>query len=488
VGQRSHPVAVCPLKHFAGKKEKALKPKSRGKLPGKTEFSGRRRSVTRTSGFHAHPDVSGNEFRFQAVEAFVLGAGESVEVSFEIPSKPGEFVGYGGWYLAPASVQVSLSGLGIPYAKTLSPPAAPVWSKLGSMWRSDEIPRTVIARFRASEESEVAIWMPECGVIEHTLLTDARKEILGNMHTFSPEAHFFCEKGKVKVRWPDRNDLLPTTVQIPLKACNRCARFLPINLYDEQKHLSFSNHCTAANRRPCKHAGFGRLVDEVTGKTIQLDYGFQLECRFCKKFQVNASHNPQRNVAQMKEDAARRRGFELLLTELFGGSAQLNYRYRTGRELADDIWEKFKHACFRCGKRAPSFRDLCLDHTRPLALLWPLDETATALCDSCNSEKRDRHPVDFYDDEKLRQLSIITGISYGDLVDPTPNIAALRLLRSRLDWFFDDFLLKPEMLAERDGKITGELLVKALEKVIAACPAEERFPIAREYEKRRARG
>ncbi len=98
----------------------------------------------------------------------------------------------------------------------------------------------------------------------------------------------------------------------------------------------------------------------------------QLECRFCKKFEVNAAHNPQRTMAQMKEDAARRRAFELLIEALEGGSAQLRYRHSTGRELSDDVYSNFEGECFKCGEPLKG-RSWHLDHTRPLALLWPLD-------------------------------------------------------------------------------------------------------------------
>lgn len=120
----------------------------------------------------------------------------------------------------------------------------------------------------------------------------------------------------------------------------------------ERDQLSFSNHCVAEHRRPCKHATFGRLRNvEDSAEVLQLDYGYQLECRFCKKFEVNAAHNPQRSSAQMKEDGARRRAFELLLAELYGGTPQLRYRHEKGTELADDVWKRFGCACFNCGAK-----------------------------------------------------------------------------------------------------------------------------------------
>lgn len=214
---------------------------------------------------------------------------------------------------------------------------------------------------------------------------------------------------------------------------------------------------------------------------MQLDYGFQLECRYCKKFEVNSAHNPQRTSAQMKEDAARRRALELLLVELYGESPSLLYR-RThdGHELVDDVLERFDGRCFKCGIEL-SAGEWHLDHTRPLALLWPLDGSATALCGSHNTEKRDRPPADYYTADELTRLAAITGIARDELADPRPNLEAIRLLLDRLDWFFSDFLQRPEMQEIRDGKRPAELLIKALTKVLAA--AGSKVDLKAEYEK-----
>ena len=253
----------------------------------------------------------------------------------------------------------------------------------------------------------------------------------------STRPNFYSIEGDVSIELSfDLNKTSSTYIY--LKSCNRCARFLPININNERHHLSFSNHCVAEHRRPCSHGGFGRLKNIETDQTIQLEYGYQLECRFCKKYEVNAAHNPQRTAAQMKEDGARRRSFELLLTAIFERSPQLMYREKfSGRELTDDIWLKFGKKCFNCSTELESPNDMNLDHTRPLALLWPLDETATCLCGSCNSQKRDRAPSEFYSPEKLVDLSKITGLSLNELQSPSPNLNAVEYLIANLDWLFN---------------------------------------------------
>jgi hypothetical protein len=155
--------------------------------------------------------------------------------------------------------------------------------------------------------------------------------------------------------------------------------------------------------------------------------------------------------------------------------------------MPQDIWDHFGRQCFNCAVDLPTAKKMHLDHTRPLALLWPLDDSATALCGQCNSAKRDRYPGDYYKElGKLEALAERTGIPLEELQQPLPNVDALRKLRERLDWFFGEFLQRPEHRRERDGKIVGELIVKALQKAINAAPEDERFDLMGEYDRLRA--
>jgi hypothetical protein len=54
-----------------------------------------------------------------------------------------------------------------------------------------------------------------------------------------------------------------------------------------------------------------------------------------------------------------------------------------------------------------------------------------------------------------------------ELSDSGPNDQVVADLLARLEWFFNDFLARHEMTRERDGKVVGDLVVKALQKVIA---------------------
>lgn len=458
-----------------------------GKLPGKTLYAGRRRAMTRTSGFKVHKDTTGGEFRRHTERKLTLKRGDSITVTFSISGHAkGNLIGYGVWFWCTSDVSYKINGGS--NKRTLTEYGDASWNKAGSMWQAqDACEVEVTLTFTATAKSSVALYAPICGLVRHKHLDNARSELMRNMYQFAPEALFIDDEGAGDVTIDLVDDASSTYQPLILKSCNRCGRFLPVNVPVERDQLSFSNHCVADHRRPCKHATFGRLRNvENEKEVLQLEYGYQLECRFCKKFEVNAAHNPQRTSAQMKEDGARRRAFELLLAELYNGTPQLHYRHEKGTELADDVWKRFGCACFNCGAKLPTPRDMHLDHTRPLALLWPLDETATALCGSCNSEKRDRAPSDFYTPAKLAMLAKITGIPPDDLAKTHPNEEVLDLLLRRLDWFFSEFLLREEMTKERDGKVAGELVVKALQKVLARSEKHKGVNLQVEYDRRRA--
>lgn len=436
--------------------------------------------MTRSSGYSVSAEV---RLRETSVSSVVLAEGDAVEICFSIPGvEVGDRIGFGGWFIGSDSLDIDIQGgLRHPVVSNGNPP---VWRKFGSQWVSDTAGDVdVIANFWASKRSSFALYETACGLIGHDGIDTARPELLKNMAKFAPEANFYIREGETEVV-VSGGDVAGDEFALALKSCNRCGRFLPVNLPpDERATLSFSNHCVS--RAPCDHSSFGRIQDADDPSIIHtLNFGFQLECRYCKKFYVNAALNPQRTAGQMKEDAARRRAFEVLLEDLYRGSPQLRYKNLHGRDLADSVYENFKGECFKCGTPLGSARKMHLDHTRPLALLWPLDEHATALCADCNSAKRDRPPSDFYNANELRRLADVTGLHLSDLSDPSPNEEAIRLLGERLDWFFDDFIPSGRLDRVREGKATAALLVKAIQKAIARTPGGPPYDIVAEAARR----
>lgn len=443
-----------------------------GKLAGKTEWAGRRRAVTRRAGFNATSPVQLDSMHF---DGHLLTRGTGLDVTFLVPGSADEqWSGFGGWFAVDEGIEAALRA---PTSNVLTQYPAPNWNKFGTLSLGPSDQFRALLTFRATRTGVVTLYGLSAGGVKHDYLDSAKLNLRRNMWEFAPEANFYdpARPGEVVVaghvgsRVPGR--------LLELKSCNRCGRFLPVNLVDERAHLSFSSHCVAEHRRPCRHPSFGRVGVTGSNEVRLLEYGFQLECRFCKKFEVNAAHNPQRTAGQMKEDAARRRHFELLLEHLYGGSPQLRYKNQTNRDLASDVFRRFGGRCFKCGTAFASEKDMHLDHTRPLAMLWPLDETATALCSSHNSEKRDRSPADYYSADELVRLAKLTGVPLVELQDPSPNVEAIDLLGKNLSWFHKEFLQLPALQQVREGKLTADLVVKALRKVLAAYPGGPPFKL-----------
>lgn len=288
-----------------------------------------------------------------------------------------------------------------------------------------------------------------------------------------------------------------------LKSCNRCARFLPTEYIPEKERelTSFGNHCVS--RAPCNHSTFGRLeiieeeseleglsteltdkiVSESGSRFVDLHYGYQLECKACKKFYVNGALNHKRNSTQHREDALRRRAIEVLVRKLLDQEwIYHEFRQKHDKEFDKHIWEKFDKQCFKCGKSLPSPSEMDLDHTMPLAALWPLNEHATCLCSDCNSEKSAQYPVEFYTDAEIERLSEITGMETKNLKSRGINKKAVKQLRNEIEWFFDDFLENEEYQKDRDGKIVADLIVQSIQQRIDESKID--FDLVEEYKTR----
>ena len=270
--------------------------------------------------------------------------------------------------------------------------------------------------------------------------------------------------------------------RVVAKSCNRCGRYLPINIDDELKTLSFSLHCK--KQAPCVHSAFRAYkiqnrdhlrANDLKGLTIEDGkvvsyYGHQLECKACKKFFVNAPLNPQRNAQQFKEDGLRRRAIEVLVNTLLDRNLiHFEFEHRTKKEFSRYIWEKFGRRCFKCGPDSDpiALGDMALDHTMPLAYLYRLDETATCLCSNHNSQKSDHFPVDYYSEEELVRLSKITGLSLTQLHKKEVNQQVLNLLIENVVWFYDAFLMHPDYQKVRDGIRTADKINDSLKRIIA---------------------
>lgn len=173
--------------------------------------------------------------------------------------------------------------------------------------------------------------------------------------------------------------------EIALKKCSYCGRHLPLRPGTAGR-LSFHKH----NAKRSAH---------------------QNECRSCKKWRINDAFNPLRTTDQLNESSVITRERRFLLREAV---ILQSIKEREGRGLKSIVWDRFGRKCFYCEKPL-ALKEVQLDHTRPLAYLWPIDEYATCLCAEHNNHKKDCFPVDFYTDDQLVRLSDITGLPLDEL-------------------------------------------------------------------------
>lgn len=196
---------------------------------------------------------------------------------------------------------------------------------------------------------------------------------------------------------------------IKVKKCSYCGRLLPVDPA-RLGALAFHKH----NAKLTKH---------------------QNECRACKKWRINDSFNPLRTTDQLHESSVITRERKLFLRE---PEILQEIKDRTGAGLKSKVWNRFGRRCFRCGTSV-ALNDYQLDHTRPLAYLWPIDEFATCLCAQCNNEKKEKFPVDFYTPQQLKRLSEITGLPLVELKKKHLNERELNRILDDLPTFARDW-------------------------------------------------
>lgn len=302
----------------------------------------------------------------------------------------------------------------------------------------------------------------------------------------TPHIYYFDTTLPLETYLVDKGEVLEEGIPVVLKGCNRCSRYLPINIENELHTVAFALHCK--KRAPCNHSTFCRYkidnYNDLSAKTIQYYknhgiyifyegqhmiksyYGHQLECKSCKKYFVNAKLNPMRDTQQHREDSLRRRALETLVDNLLDKDfIHFEFRKKQKKEFTDHIWKKYNCRCFKCQRKITK-QEMALDHTMPLAYLYRLDETATCLCTTHNSQKHDHFPVDYYNEEELIRLSKITGLSLETLHSRKANERVVSLLRENIVWFFDEFLIQPDYQKYHDNKLEADKIYAAIVRVI----------------------
>ncbi len=269
------------------------------------------------------------------------------------------------------------------------------WNRIGLIEAAPDS-ESIDVELRWDDEADLTVWGLAAGAVHLPAALAEQKPQAADLEPshLAPETFYLPHVGAFGLDIDAEQSTrlhLDSGELITLKKCAYCGRLLPVNM-DRPGSMSFHKH----NDKVSNH---------------------QNECRACKKWRINDSFNPKRTVDQLHESSVITRERRLFLRD---PEILQQIKDRTGAGLKSQIWERFGRCCFYC-RGSLTLEEVELDHTRPLAYLWPIDEHATCLCTSHNNQKREKFPVDFYTDDQLHELSAICGLPYEELREKKLN-------------------------------------------------------------------
>ena len=265
----------------------------------------------------------------------------------------------------------------------------PRWSRFG-VAGSASPSEPVVMRIAWSSGADLNVWGINAGPVAFpaSLVGEEPDSATLSQDHLAPETFYLDHDAATFLEFmPDLSSeiALDDGEEISVKKCSYCGRHLPLDM-TRIGGLSFHKH----NAKKTNH---------------------QNECRSCKKWRINNQFNPIRTTDQLHESSVITRERAIFLRD---PQILQEIKDRSGAGLKSQVWERFGRRCFYCDREL-QLSEVQLDHTRPLAYLWPIDEHATCLCAEHNNLKKDKFPVDFYSADKLEQLSEITGLALADL-------------------------------------------------------------------------
>ncbi|TXM64691.1 hypothetical protein FV226_26180 [Methylobacterium sp. WL12] len=321
------------------------------------------------------------------------------------PATEVQALGFGGYIATPESSELLISIHTTSSVKHKRFQSSPSWSRVGLAFEASPGERILVNIEFKQPQKFVDIWgltsgachFPE-GIQQHDIVELNQSHLMPETLYLQHENSQHNDYGYLKFAAQAGQSII-------LKKCSYCARQLPIGPGPAGR-LSFHKH----NAKVTQH---------------------QNECRACKKWRINDSFNPLRTTDQLNESSIITRERKLLLRE---PEILRSIKERSGRGLKSIIWEKFGKRCFYCDKLL-ELKEVELDHTRPLAYLWPIDEHATCLCSEHNNHKKDKFPVEFYNPSQLQRLSDITGLPMAELTERQVCLPQLDRIRRNIATF-----------------------------------------------------
>lgn len=330
-------------------------------------------------------------------------------ITFDNEKNDSEFVGLGGYVKVEEEIQldciVENEAGEIVAGKKINIPTH--WKRFGVAW-SNSIDSSIYRIKITSGSNKILFYSLQVSGFDRIVESDQDTlDLLKrlNANHMAPESFYLNSDTKVKIEGMDTTENVSDAID--LKKCSYCQRYMLVG----QNDSSFHKHKSKKS-------------------------GFQNECRSCKALRINDSLNQLRTVDQLNESGVITREKKILLREP-EILAEIKNRH-SGEGLKSLTWKKFNKKCFRCDNKKLLLNEVQLDHTRPLAYLWPLDEYATCLCANCNNSKHDQFPVDFYTELQLIKLSEIVGLSLDELKRKEVNEEELSNILNDIELYYDN--------------------------------------------------
>lgn len=234
-----------------------------------------------------------------------------------------------------------------------------------------------------SEAYENALWKcAKCGFIHSKSSDLPEKDLTGKDLPFRAWGKKVTSHGSIAAQrfWKAFFAIATEYHNSYWKQCNTCGKILPAS--------AFSGH-----------KNWGALEK-------------QMECRSCKSV-INANLNPKRTKEQLHESSVKRRIADLLLE---GENERTDFAA---------LFERFGGRCFKTGKVLDinERSSWAVDHILPSRFLYPLrKDNAALLSREANENKRDRWPSQFYTNNELKRLAIITGANLAVISSKKPTV------------------------------------------------------------------
>jgi hypothetical protein len=235
----------------------------------------RRRETTRESGYHTCEDTTGGECRIVYSEKHICASKSEVLIFHrdelklvELFEKGISIIGFGGYIHSQSKAEVKLM-ITYVYEGTRYEYQEPekkmleegCWSNIGfhvehtinkEMLVHDVTVTMIINGFAYNSLDFISF---NFDVINKDEFLDTSCSVSFYQKTYMhiPYLYYFVSDLPFNTYLVNDIKLLKGR-RVVLKSCNRCGRYLPINIDDEMKTLSFSLHCK--KRAPCVHSTF----------------------------------------------------------------------------------------------------------------------------------------------------------------------------------------------------------------------------------------